>query len=498
VVSGTVAVAVFSVAIQINNYYLSFSTAISGLFLPKLTAMFTNGATDQEFSDLFIKIGRIQYIIIAYILGGFLIVGQDFINIWAGPGYESAFYITCILMIPVTVPLIQNTGISILQAQNRQKFRSVMYLILAAVNIAVSIPLSKLYGGIGCAVGTAFAIICGTIIIMNVYYYKVIHLDIPRFWKEIIHMTMPVAAAFCCCYAISRLIDGNGVISILINTLIYTTAYIPMVWFMGMNDYERSLFVYPVKKIMKKIIKSSPDREDTVMIDEIDRIICTGCKMCADICPKLAISYEADKKGFWYPAVDDKKCNQCGLCIKNCPCLAGHKCVKKNPSVYSAWVRDDNLRLKSTSGGIYSALAKKFIGEGNYIAGCQYTEDHKGAFHTICNSNDGLEKMMGSKYVQSDTAGIFKELKILLEANKEVLFCGTPCQNAALRNYLKKSYANITTIEFICKGVTSPKVYHEYISELEKKYKSKVKSIHMKNKRAGWESLGLEVKFRYF
>lgn len=248
VVSGTAAVAVYSVAIQIHNLYLAFSTAISGLFLPKLTAMFTNGAEAKAYSDLFVKIGRIQYIIIAYILGGFLLVGQEFINIWAGPGYESAFRIACVMIIPFTFPLIQNTGISILQAQNRQKFRSVMYLIAALVNIVISIPLGKIYGGLGCAAGTAVEIVVGGIIIMNIYYHKQIHLDIPGFWKEIIHITIPAAAVFCFCYGISRWVGGNGIRFILMNGLIYTAIYIPAVWFLGMNKYERTLFSSPLKK----------------------------------------------------------------------------------------------------------------------------------------------------------------------------------------------------------------------------------------------------------
>ncbi len=252
IVSGTAAVAIYAVAIQIHNLYLSFSTAISGLFLPKLTAMFTNGATDKEFSDLFIKIGRIQYIIIAYILGGFLLIGQEFINAWAGREYESAFLITCVLIIPFTFPVIQNTGISILQAQNRQKFRSVMYLGIAVVNVAISIPLGKLYGGLGCAAGTAVELIIGGIVIMNIYYYKKIHLDIPGFWKEIIRLTIPMAAVFCCCYAISRWIGGNGVVFILTNALIYTAVYIPVMWFFGMNGYEKALLVYPLKRLRRE------------------------------------------------------------------------------------------------------------------------------------------------------------------------------------------------------------------------------------------------------
>ncbi|MBU3093645.1 oligosaccharide flippase family protein [Clostridium sp. CF011] len=248
-VSGTVAVAIYSVAAQINGYYLSFSTAISGVFLPKLTVMVTKKASNTEFSDLFIKIGRIQYVIIAYILGGFLLVGQDFINIWAGKDYSSAYYIAALLIIPVTVPLIQNLGITLLQAQNRQKFRSIVYVLIAVLNISISIPLAKIYGGIGSAIGTAIAIILGNIIAMNIYYYKKINIDIPQFWKEIFLMTIPATIAFVFCFFISRFIVGSGYSYILIKAFIFTLIYIPLMWFMGMNKYEKTIFSSPIKKI---------------------------------------------------------------------------------------------------------------------------------------------------------------------------------------------------------------------------------------------------------
>lgn len=248
-VSGTVAVAIYSVAAQINGYYLSFSTAISGVFLPKLTAMVTQKASNKELSDLFIKIGRIQYVIIAYILGGFLLVGQDFINTWAGKDYSSAYCIAAILIIPVTVPLIQNLGISLLQAQNKQKFRSVIYVLIAALNIAISIPLAKMYGGIGAAIGTSVALILGNIIAMNIYYYREIYIDIPEFWKQIFLMTIPAVITFVCSFFINCFIGGSGYGYILIKVFIFTLIYIPLMWFMGMNNYEKELFASPIKKI---------------------------------------------------------------------------------------------------------------------------------------------------------------------------------------------------------------------------------------------------------
>lgn len=248
-VAGTVAVAIYSVAAQINMYYLSFSTAISGVFLPRLTSMVAKNAPDKAFSDTFIKIGRIQYIIMAYILSGFLLVGQDFINTWAGKDYSSAFYIAAILIIPVTVPLIQNLGIAILQAKNKQKFLSIIYIFVAAINICISIPLGKKYGGMGCAIGTATGLILGSVIAINIYYYKEIHIDIPQFWKEIFFMTIPVVIAFCCGIFINHLVGGIGYSSILIRVLIFSVIYIPLMWLWGMNKYEKKLFKEPIIRL---------------------------------------------------------------------------------------------------------------------------------------------------------------------------------------------------------------------------------------------------------
>jgi O-antigen/teichoic acid export membrane protein len=251
-VSGTVAVAIYSVAAQINGYYISFSIAISGVFLPRLTSMITNNATNKELTDLFIKVGRIQYIIIAYILCSFLLIGQDFINIWAGEDYSTAFYMAAILIIPATVPLIQNLGISLLQAQNKQKFRSIVYLFIATLNIIISIPLSKLFGGIGAAVGTAIALIIGNIIIMNIYYHKKINLNIPLFWSQIFKMTIPVFISFVLCYFTNPYIEVSGYNSIIIKVLLLTLLYIPLMWFMGMNRFEKDLFSSPIKTIIER------------------------------------------------------------------------------------------------------------------------------------------------------------------------------------------------------------------------------------------------------
>ena len=168
-VSGTVAVAVFAVAIQLQSMYMAFSSAISGVLLPRVTAMVATHQADQEISDLFIRTGRMQYIILAFILSGFVLFGRQFIAIWAGPGYNESYIIALLFFIPLTVPLIQNVGTIILQARNQMKFRSILYIGCAILSLITQIPLGRIWGGIGCAIAISGALFLGQILIMNIY-----------------------------------------------------------------------------------------------------------------------------------------------------------------------------------------------------------------------------------------------------------------------------------------------------------------------------------------
>lgn len=249
---GTVAVAIYNIATQFNTIYLAFSTAISGLLLPRATQMETKKASDEEFTNFFIKMGRVQYIIMALIITGFVLVGKEFILIWQGQEYLQSYYIACLLMIPVTIPLIQNTGLSILQAKNKHKFRTIIFFLIAILNIVISIPLAEKYSGIGAAAGTALSLIIGQIIIMNIYYYKKVHINIPKFWKEILKMSLPIAIVFIIGLGINKLIIANSYITLLIKISIYSLIYAVFVWNFAMNDYEKELFGKPVKQILNK------------------------------------------------------------------------------------------------------------------------------------------------------------------------------------------------------------------------------------------------------
>lgn len=247
---GTAAVAVFAIAIQLEGMYMQFSTAISSVFLPKVTAMVATNRSRKEISDLFIRTGRIQYIVLAYILSGFIIFGRQFIELWAGAGYSDAYMISLLFFIPLTVPLIQNLGITILQARNEMKFRSVLYIIIALVSLATQIVLTRHFGGIGCAMGVSGALVVGQILIMNVYYRRRQDLDIMTFWKEISKMSIiPIVLIISSMLVIRHFFALDSWGKLILGIAAFSSVYIPLFFRFSMTDDERSLFISMFHKI---------------------------------------------------------------------------------------------------------------------------------------------------------------------------------------------------------------------------------------------------------
>lgn len=233
------------------------------------------------------------------------------------------------------------------------------------------------------------------------------------------------------------------------------------------------------------------------MIDCISKIECTGCKMCADVCPVGAISYRTDREGFWYPNVDYNKCIFCKKCISTCPSLNQYRNLRCNePNVYEAWNLDDEIRIKSTTGGLFYAFAQGFMEDGGVVVGCAYSNDYKSAKHIVAYTNEQLMTLVGSKYFQSDTAGVYKKVGELISSGKKVLFCGAPCQIAALYAYLGNEVRNLVTLDFVCRGINSPKVFAKYVTECENRFGAPVAKVQLKNKNKGWMHLGTFMEFK--
>lgn len=240
IISGTNAVAVYSIASLIYMNYMALSVAISGVYLPHVTGMVAKKEPVEKLSELFIQIGRWQYYLLALVATGFIIFGRQFISLWAGAGFEDSYIITILIILPFTVDLIQNIGLAILQAMNQYDFRARIYFLTGVLNLLLAIPLGIKYGGIGCAVATGISMIVGNGFIMNWYYAKEIHLAIASFWRQIGRISLATGVCLVIGYVANLyLLPQRGIVPFVLKAAMYTVLYVAMVYAFAMNQRER-------------------------------------------------------------------------------------------------------------------------------------------------------------------------------------------------------------------------------------------------------------------
>lgn len=228
------------------------------------------------------------------------------------------------------------------------------------------------------------------------------------------------------------------------------------------------------------------------MIEQIAKDACCGCTACVDSCAFSAITMKPDQEGFLYPQIDDSICTNCGVCLNICKSEVFYNSTQK---VFACWSENDELRARSSSGGVFSALAELILANGGYVSGVSYKKDFDEAIHTIISDSSLLDELRRSKFIQSNKYDIFQQVKALLKKNKNVLFVGTPCEVGGLRQYLRKNYDNLLTCDLICGCTSSQKVYKTYIGFLKDKYKANVTSVNFKDKREGWRGKSIAVTF---
>lgn len=214
---------------------------------------------------------------------------------------------------------------------------------------------------------------------------------------------------------------------------------------------------------------------------------CTGCGACYNVCPTDAISMKDDREGFLVPSIDETKCIKCGMCAKICPAL--HYKLKNDPEpdCYAVWA-DEEIRMVSSSGGMFTLLAEYVLEKGGAVCGAAYTEDYRNVKHIVVEDKKGLEKLRGSKYVQSDIGLVYREIRDILKQDRYVLFCGCPCQVAGLYSFLQKEYPKLYTCDLICHGANSPKAYKAFLKDREKQ-QGEIEKVNFREKEVyGWST----------
>lgn len=255
---GTTAVSVYTIGYCLYHYYQTFSTSISSVFTPMIHRIINEFREDtkkmtETLTALFIKVGRIQYIILMLLCTGVIFFGREFILFWTGSeSYGDSYFVALLLMVPATVPLIQNIGIETQRALNRHQFRSIVYILMALINLGLSIYLCQLYGAVGSAIGTSISVILANGIIMNIFYHKRCYVNMIEFWKSILRLSLGLIIPVTVGILIMIFVNIDNIFVLLGCIVLYTLIYCASMWLFGMNAYEKELVLGPIKKIFKK------------------------------------------------------------------------------------------------------------------------------------------------------------------------------------------------------------------------------------------------------
>ena len=264
-------------------------------------------------------------------------------------------------------------------------------------------------------------------------------------------------------------------------------------------DWERvDKYIEKERERSFEYLKKALSKEKIVVnqIEILNKKDCCGCSACAQACVKKCITMRTDYEGFTYPEVDLSTCVQCGLCKKACPIINADSNSNEmlHYPAYAAFADAENVRLRSSSGGIFTLLAENVLHKGGMVFGAAFDDEFM-VSHIGIEHIEEITRLQGSKYLQSRIGNTYYEAKVALDAGRQVLYSGTACQIAGLKGYLKKEYPNLLTLDVLCHGVPSPKVWNSYLRSQEVLHNGHVRRTFFRHKKYGWKTFALLLEF---
>lgn len=247
--SGTASIAVFSIGMVLEAYTYTFASALNGLFLPKVSELSAKKGNMVEISNLMIRVGRIQLFLVGILLIGIITLGKQFITLWMGPDFKDSYYVALFLILPGFITLTQEIGSTLLYVVNELKYRAFLFISASVVSVIISILLAPKYGAVGSVIGIFTALIICHVIGMNIVYWKVLKIDIPRFFRECyVKMLLPLGLSFFAGFLIQVYIPAHNLLTFIPKALLLGIVYVLLMWLMGLNKNEKELILNFVRK----------------------------------------------------------------------------------------------------------------------------------------------------------------------------------------------------------------------------------------------------------
>ena len=494
---GAVVNAARGVAGQVNSAVVTFSGNFSTALRPQIIKTYAAGKS-EETAVLVLRGCKLTFFLM-YVLALPLCLEADFVlGIWLKNPPELAASFARLALIDAVIDSISYPLMTLAQATGRIR----LYQSVVGGLLLMNLPLSYLalkmgFPAVSVMVVAIFvsiaALIFRLVILRSLTKFSIrsfaVKAAVPAVGSAALAAAVPLSLKVLVVNPAAEFLAValSSVISCGICTL-----------FVGMTGAERVAVIRSVKsKLGRRRTRNTGNDVPNLMIETLARgrnSTCTGCSACASVCPGEAVTMRPDGEGFSYPAVDREKCAGCGLCGRVCPALSPLRKEGGETRAYAARNRDEAVRLRSSSGGVFTALALDVIGRGGVVFGARF-EDDLSVVLGWTDSAEGLGAFRGSKYVQGTVGSAYRDCRRFLEQGREVLFSGTPCQVQGLKKYLGRDYASLLCADFICHGVPSPALWRRYVEYREGKSASRTAKTAFRRKDDGWKQYSLSFTY---